>query len=83
MVHSWLHNGVRYAVTSWLSLTNNNGTYYFGEASLGAATDIVAAGSGNVNSIKKRPAATGLFFGFGDGRSTTTMFIVSVSYFRG
>jgi len=36
----------------------------------------------NVNWIRKRPAATGLFFGFGDGRSATTMFIVSVSYFR-
>lgn len=36
----------------------------------------------NVNWIKKRPAAAGLFFGFGDGRSAATMFTVSVSYFR-
>lgn len=53
MVHSWLHNGVRHPVTSWLSFTNNNGTYYFGEASLGAATDIVAAGRGNVNYLRR------------------------------
>ena len=36
----------------------------------------------DVNCIGKRPATTGLFFGFGDGRSATTMFIVSVSRFR-
>jgi len=36
----------------------------------------------NVNWIKKRPAPAALFFGFGDGRSAPTMFIVSVSYFR-
>ena len=34
----------------------------------------------NVNLIEKRPAAAGLFFGFGDGRSVATMFTVSVSY---
>jgi hypothetical protein len=36
----------------------------------------------NVSWIKKRPAAAGLFFGSGDGRSAATMFTVSVSYFR-
>lgn len=32
-----------------------------------------------MNWIKKRPAATGLFFGFGNDRSATGMFTVPVS----
>jgi hypothetical protein len=35
------------------------------------AMDIEEVNRGNVNQSRKRPAAAGLFFDFGDGRSTT------------
>jgi hypothetical protein len=70
MDRRWLLDWIGRGVEWAFTFRNSDGVRYFHQAWLGRA-------------IRKRPAAAGLFFGFGDGRSTTTVFIISDSLFQG
>lgn len=67
------------ALMSGPSVTDSDGVPYYGQAWLRKATDIGGGKIGNTNQSRKRSAATGLFFDFGDGRSTTTISIISLN----
>ena len=60
----------RHGVLSALSFTDS-GVCHFDRAWLRKTTDNGEVNRGNVNQSRKSPAAAGLFFDFGDGRSTT------------
>ena len=78
MIESRLLNWNERSALSPRDFTDSDDARYFDQAWLKKTTDIVEGRRGNVNLNRKRPAAAGLFFDFGDGRSTTTAFIVSL-----